>query len=331
MSRNRVTLNDLSRELSLSTCTVSKILNRSFRGYSPETIRRVEACAARLGYAANAQARSLRLKKSMMVGFLLPSAEVSTFGALTDQLELALREHGYQLLSSHSHNDPKEERRLMTALLARGVDALLWIPARDQVDPKAAGLKSSFPAVILDRPLCSAALPFVATNNREAARELGRRVAALGHRQVGVLNAPEGDASMAERCEGLRDHFGEGLQVLDLPNRAEEARKGVARFFTGRDLQRPTALIALSEPLAIGAIAGLRDCDLQIGRDLSFASFDDFPLASHWTPRITAVRQNLGELARRGVELLLARMANPKQRFASIRVDAEIQWRESVV
>ncbi len=334
MSRSRVTLTDLARELQLSTCTVSKILNRSFQGasYSPETIRRVEACARKLGYAANAQARSLRMKKSMMVGFLLPSARVATFGALTDRLELELRNHGYQLLISHSRNDPEAEPRLVSSLIARGVDALIWIPSRDEVTPKTVGLKPGFPVVILDRPECTPEVPFVATDNRIASRELAERIAEMGHRQVVVFNAPEGDRSMKERCDGLCDIFGDRLRVIDLPHRTEKAREAVGQLVEASTPggTGPTVLVALSEPLAIGAIAGLRDHGLRIPEDFSFAAFDDFPLAAHWSPRITAVRQDIGALARESVALLLRRIAAPNERFDDVRVAAEIQWRESV-
>lgn len=333
MSRARVTLSDLASELQLSTCTVSKILNRSFAGasYSAETIRRVEACARKRGYAVNAQARSLRLRRTMMVGFLLPSARVATFGALTDQLELELRQHGYQLLISHSRNDPEAEPGLVSSLIGRGIDALIWIPSRDRVEPKEVGLKPGFPVVILDRPECTRAVPFVATDNRVASRQLAERIAAMGHRRVVVFNAPEGDRSLMERCDGLRDTFGDRLTVVDLPHQAEAAREAVGKLADpGSQTARPTVLVALSEPLAIGAIAGMRDHGLRIPEDVSFAAFDDFPLAAHWSPRITAVRQDIAALARESVALLLRRIAAPGEAFADVRVGAEIRWRESV-
>lgn len=331
MRSNRVTIADLARSLQLSTCTVSKILNRSFNGfsYSKETIQRVEEMAQKMGYAANAQARSLRTRKSMLVGFLLPSAQVSVFGALTDQLELELRNHGYQVLIVHSRNEPEAEPPLIASLLARGIDGLVWIPSQEKVDPQAAGIRPEFPAVILDRPHCTEAIPFVATDNRAAARELASRIYELGHREIGIVNAPAGDRSMRERLEGFRDQFKRGITLMEVAHDAAAAKEAVVALLKKK--RRPSVVVALSETLAIGALAGLRDLELNMPGELSFASFDDFPLASHWAPRLTVVRQDVASLAASAVKLLLERMEAPAAPFEDIRLPATLEWRDSVV
>jgi DNA-binding LacI/PurR family transcriptional regulator len=330
MRRTRVTIADLARSLDLSTCTISRILNRSFDGftYSAETIRRVEERAKKLGYTANTQARSLRTRKTMLIGFLLPSAQVSLFGALTDQLEMELRSHGYQVLIVHSRNDATEEPALIASLLARGIDGLVWIPASDTIDPGVAGLRADFPVVILDRPFCTEAFPFVATENRAAARDLAQRAWNLGHRKIGILNAPDGDRSLRERFEGFRDVFGRSIKLAETPNDAAAAKKAVMAMLDKK--VRPSLLAALSEPLAIGAIAGVRDLGLNFSKELSFVAFDDFPLAAHWSPRITVVRQDVTRLAHETAQLLLARIQKPNAKFDNLRVEATMEWRESV-
>jgi DNA-binding LacI/PurR family transcriptional regulator len=331
MSRSAVTLSDVARSLNLSTCTVSKILNRSFKGfsYSPETIRRVEKAAVRLNYTANAQARSLRTSKSMLVGFLLPSAEFFLFGALTDRLERELRTWGYQVLSVHSRNDVQEEKELIPTLLSRGIDGLIWIPSQSRFSPSEMGLRTGLPAIILDRPFCTTELPFVATDNRAAAQELAKRIRQEGHRSAVVINAAAQDRSMKERCQGMTDVFGKNLRTIDVPNDAAEAKKAILAFI-GLEKKRPTVLVALSEALAIGTLAGLRELNMSIPSEISFAAFDDFPLASHWSPRITVVQQDLEKLASQSAQLLLQRMKSPRKNFENIRIPAQLVWRESV-
>lgn len=330
MNSTRVTITDLARSLDLSLCTVSKILNRSFDGftYSKETIARVNEGAKKMGYRPNRHAQSLRTRKSKLVGLLLPSAQVTFFGAMTDHLELELRNQGYQVLIVHSRNDARIETELIPALLDRGIDGLVWIPSFSHVELGVEVLKSGFPVVILDRPGCTDKMPFVATDNRTAARDLARRIHATGHRTIGILNAPVNDRSMQERFQGICDVFTESVQLIDLPNDATEARLAVGRFAGGG--ARPTAIVALSETLAIGAIAGLRDLGLRMPTDVSFAAFDDFLLASHWTPRITTVRQDVAGLAQAAVNLLLRRMKSPRNRQEDIRVPAILEWRESI-
>lgn len=331
MKNSRVTITDLARSLGLSLCTVSKILNRSFDGftYAPKTIARVEAEAKRLGYRPNPQARSLRTRQSRLIGLVLPSAQIALFGTLTDRLEVELRNRGYHVLIAHTRNDPRVETEVIPEMLERGVDGLIWIPAASRVNLAKAGLRADFPAVILDRSGCTKALPFVATDNRQATRELARRSYELGHRRIGVINAPANDRSMTERLNGLRDVFGDGICLADTDNHPAAGRSATIdlcqRF--GGDF---TLLIALSESLAIGALAGLREANVRITEDMSFAAFDDFPLASHWSPALTVIRQDVMGLARATVDLLFRRIQAPHDSFASIRIGASLEWRGSV-
>ena len=331
MKTKRVTITDLARSLNLSLCTVSKILNRSFDGftYAPKTIARVEAEAKKLGYRPNPQAQSLRTRQSRLIAFILPTPQVALFGTLTDQLEVELRNRGYHVLIAHTRNDPRAEAELIPEILARGVDGMVWIPATSRVNLSKVGLKPDFPVVILDRSGCTTALPFVATNNREATRELARRVYDLGHRRIGVINAPENDRSMTERLKGIRDVFSDEICVCNTDNHPAASRSATIKLYKGSD--KFTMLFALSESLAIGALAGLRDLELRIPEDLSFAGFDDFPLASHWSPSLTVIRQNTAGLARATADLLLKRIQAPHDSFASIRIAASIEWRGSVI
>lgn len=331
MKNQPVTISALARNLGLSTCTVSRVLNKAFKGftYAPETIRRVEEEAARLGYRPNPQARALRTKRTGLVGFILPSARVSVFGELTDRLEYELRTRGYHLLISHSRESADEETYVMQAFLSQGVEGMLWIPLRARVKLESRDVPAHFPMVILDRPSCCPGVSHVTTDNRAAGRMLASRIGEAGHRHVAVINAPRGDRSMKERCEGFRDVFGTDLQVCVVDNDIEQGR-AAGQKLCDKNRRSFTALVALAEPLAIGALAALRDCEVRVPEDLSFASFDDFVLAGHWTPRITALRQDVAEIARRAVEILTERFKTPGLDPEHIRIPVQMHWRDSI-
>ncbi len=336
MKSSRVTIRDVAGALGLSTCTVSKVLNKAFErcSYAKETIERVERKAREMGYTANPQARSLRTRKTMLVGFLLPSAPAAIFGSLADEIEQRLRPHGYQVLITHSRDGIAGERELLTSLLARGIDGLVWVPGQDEIGSLVGEFPPGFPVVILDRPGCGGGIPFVATDNRAATAELARRMRGLGHRRIFVLNAPVGDRSMSERFQGLVDIFGERVRAVNIENdsgQAKESVMGLLREGDGGVL--PDALVALSETLAIGALAGLRDLDIHVPEEISFAAFDDFPLAAHWSPRLTVIRQDVGRLAESAAGILIGRMtgSGSSASCGDVRVPAAMEWRESVV
>ncbi len=324
----RPTLSDLAKSLDLSICTVSKILNTPAGGdsYALATVRRVRAAAARLGYEPNAQARALRTRRSGLIGLILPSARHAFFGELTDQLELRLRAHGLYLMVGHSRGRPEEERQLVRSFLGRGLDGIFWIPSRERPQRGKIGLPGDYPLVILDQPLPRA--DAVVTDNLASSRELGARIHACGHRRILALNASRGDRGMKERQSGLEEVFGAGVEICDTDNSPEAAREALTNILGARF--RFTALVALSEPLALGALAALRDHGIAMPRRLSFAAFDDFPLAAHWSPRITVVRQDVAGLARQAAQKMIHRLASGGVRPTILRVPAILAWRESI-
>jgi len=330
MRSKRVTITDLAQTLQLSTCTVSKVLNRSFDGftYSEATIKRVNAKAKAMGYVPNAQARSLRTRKTMLVVLLLPSAQSMVYGTLTAELEFALRRKGYQVLIAHTQNDPKTEKELIRFFLARGVDGLLWVPTLTKIDIEELGIAFPFPTVLIHR-LHSPHLPFVGSNNEEACEELAKKMLNLGHKSLAVLQSSKNDRSMKERLKGFSNIYGGALQVLDIPNDSDFAKEAAVKLLL--EPKRPTALVALSDLLAIGALAGLHKLGLRIGPDVSFATFDEFPLAARWSPPITLIRSNQKEIAETAVRLLLEYIRGKRREAEQIRLPAELQWRESVM
>ena len=330
MPRHRVTMDDLARRLDLSKCTISRILNRAFDGfsYAPATVRRVDNMARRLGYRPNIHARALRTRRSHLIGLALPTGSIPFFGVLTEHLEAELRAAGYQVLVVHSRNNPRAEEEVLRSLADRGVDGLLWIPVRTRYRAKDSVFRSGIPRVLLDRPIQRGGLPLVATDNRAATRDLGNRLRALGHSSVLAFNAPRADLSMIEREQGLRDVLGDGLVVKNMANVPAAARAAVRALPEAGP--RFTALVALSELLSLGALAGLRDLAWSIPDRISFAGFDDFPLAAHWTPPVTVIRQDLPRLAAAAAAALLAQLRAPAETPASVRVPSILEWRASL-
>lgn len=330
MHTKRPSIASLARRLALSTCTVSKILNRAFDGftYAPATIRRVERMARRMGYRPNLHARSLRTRKSQLIGLLLPTAQIQFFGALTESIEMAMRAAGYQILVTHSREDPATETQQARLLLDRGIDGLLWAPVGRQVRLGSLGLSDTFPLVLLDRPGCSSRIPLVATDNRNAARDLAIRLKQLGHRAVAVLSTVGTDRSIPERLQGIREIFPSHLHLLNTKNEIAAARHAVQALESAP--RAVTALVTLSQTLSLGAISGLRDLGWEIPERISFAGFDDFPLASHWTPPLTVIRQDIETIARRATDRLLSRIEEPSRSSVVERIPPVLEWRESV-
>ncbi|MEI6338823.1 MAG: LacI family DNA-binding transcriptional regulator [Verrucomicrobiota bacterium] len=325
-----MTITELARRLNLSTCTVSKIMNRSFTGvtYASATIRRVEAAALKLGYVPNAHAQSLRTKRSMTIGVVVPSGIPYFTGALVESLEGSLRSIGFETIISHSTADCAKETHLIRNILGRGVDGLLWIPYSN-LSPEELMIPISFPLVLLDRPGFGTKFPTVMTDNRGACRELASRIATAGQKSVMVLSSDCGDKSISEREQGVADVYRSEMKCVNAPNEQGAAYHKVSKIL---DKMAGKTLICLTQCLALGALQAIRDRDFRIGGHLGFASFDDLPLCDIWQPSICRIEQNIEGLGGEAVRLLVAKIQDPTvKQPLEIRMPARLIWDDSVL
>ena len=327
----RVTVTSLARDLGLSTCTVSKILNRSFEGYSyaAETILRVESAAKEQNYIPNAQARSLRTKRSMTIGLVVPTGIPYFSGALVEHIERELRPCGYETIIGHSTGVAAHESKLIKTMLGKGIDGLLWIPHGKTLRPKDFSIADTFPLVLLDRPGCSHRLPTVVTDNEIASLELATRIRDAGHQAVVMLTAnSDEDESISEREAGIRKIFGEAVTLIRSGNEMQEARRAITAVATEI---RGSVLVCLTQNLAMGALKACLDLGIVPGVDVGFASFDDLPMCEIWQPSITRIQQNIELLAKESVRLLMQKMQTPgSQQPLEVRIPATLVWGSSV-
>lgn len=322
--KKKPTVASMARELSLSSCTVSKILNRSFDGftYAPDTIRKVEALAQRCGYVPNAHARSLRTRRSRTIGMVVPSGIPYFTGSLVENVEAELRTQGYETILAHSISDADREAHLIRNILSRGVDGLLWIPDSDQLSPEDLSLPPDFPLVLLDRPGCTRQFPSVITDNRTASRDLAREIAAMGVDSIAVLTSECGDKSLVEREEGVREVFHSRVQRFVVPNESGAAYQFLSTKLAELEGQ---SLLCLAQALALGAIDAIRDRAWLPGREIGFACFDELPLCRIWQPNLCRVEQDLVALGHEAVRLVLEKITRPGvQQAQEIRVPARL-------
>jgi DNA-binding LacI/PurR family transcriptional regulator len=209
-------------------------------------------------------------------------------------------------------------------------------------DPRVeAALARRLPAVTVDQPR-DEPTPFVGIDDRAAARAAAAHLRELGHERVGVLSfirAVDREGTLVldmtlERLEGYKQGLGaawdDDLVRICRPNAAEPARRGALELL--RQAKPPTAILAMSDVLAIGALQAADELGVSVPVELSLVGFDDSPAAALATPPLTTVAQPHEEKGRLATELLLDAIehrAEPKSRPARVILPTELVVRES--
>ena len=322
MPAGPVTLADVARRAGVSSATASRVINGSAKPVDEELRRRVLKAVTELRYVPNAQARMLARAERGAVGVIVHDVSDPYFAEITRGLQRVAIERGTLLVICNSYRDPVREREYVELLGAQRVAAIV-LAGSGYHDAKATrDLDQSLRryqdgggrvAVIGRHELTGDA---VQPANADGARRLGEHVCALGHRAISVIAGPKELTTTTDRLAGLREAL--TAAGVNLPPRrirySDFSRDGGAEAAAELLDAFPatTALIALNDSMAIGALATARGLGRDVPSDLSVTGFDDMPIAQDVTPALTTVRLPLVEMGARALTLALGTHASGK-------------------
>jgi LacI family transcriptional regulator len=313
-SPRAVTLADIAREAGTSASTASRAL--SGRGYvSPEARDRLLAAAERLGYVPNASARTLKQRRSRVIGVVVSDLANQFYARLAAGVEQVLREADYQMMVLGDNTEDGEEVEGARTFLAMRAPGVIMTPAGSEATEL---LVSQGVAVVID--------------NERGAREATAHLIELGHRRVALLGVDTKWTTDAGRLRGYESALEEaGLRADDrlivrIPRHAPDAE---ARIDAMLRAEQPTAIFATNNRLAEQAWRVLRQRGLRLPHDVSLVGFDDVPWMSMVEPGITAVEQPIHELGRQAAALLLRRLEQPELAPSVVRLEPRLVVRGS--
>ena len=307
------TADEIARETGFSITTVRLVINGQSDKYriSAKTQKVIEDYIAIHGYSVNHAARSLKLRRSDTIGFVVPDLANAFFARLMASLEVLCRERDLLLLTVSSHDDPELEKRAVANLLARGVDGLVIAPCQP-VLPRIEN-RARAPIVMFDRDYGSAPYPTVVSDNVQGAQEMTRRMLAEVQKPFAFLCGHADSPSIQDRISGFKAAcaaFGVGdsetLVRLDAEDSTAAGRRLMAALL-GDDQASPPAFMCSSLLVLEGALQQLKARTGRIDPQIMIGTFDDHTMLDLLPNRVVSIRQNEAALASR----IFARLIEP--------------------
>jgi LacI family transcriptional regulator len=306
------TLKDVAREARVSMASVSRALNGT--GVVTESIRaRVLEVAARLQYVPNSGAQSLMARRTRMIGVLLPMLHGEFFSELILGIDLAARARRLQLLVSTSHNCEAEAGDALRAMVGR-VDGLLVMSRHADGRFLHERVPASLPMVLMSTADADQTYASVHVDNYSGAYAMTSHLVKCGHRSIAHVAGPETNVDAQERLRGYR-----AALAADLPGASEDILSGdfteqsghaAARIILSR-AQRPDAIFAGNDMMAIGCLSALTEAGLSVPEDIALAGFDDIPTARFVVPPLTTVRVQIADLGACALDRLATAIEQP--------------------
>lgn len=308
-----VTMGDVAREAGVSMMTVSNVLNGHRRVVAP-TRDRVLAAVELLGYEVNLTARHLRSGRTDTVALIVPSFH-DYFGDVADKIAPLVEEGGRHLVLERTSAQPQSEIESLSVPRLQLYDGVVLSVAgldREHLE----SVRTRAPIVLLGERDAPARFDHVQLANEEGARAATAHMLARGSRRVLVLGgAPDTTSGMASlrRAGWGTAHRDAGLPAdtaLVVPLMAYSARE--SREVLGGLLDeglRVDGVFAVTDTVALGALAALADRGIAVPDDVQVVGFDDLDVGTYMSPSLTTIDPNHGEVARQAVRLLERRMA----------------------
>jgi LacI family transcriptional regulator len=304
------TIKEVARECGVSVATVSRVFNDK-GPVREETRRRILEVAERLRYTPHGAARSLITNETRTVSVLLPDLHGEFFSEVMRGIDSTAHGSGYHLLVASSHNDREEIKALLRAMRGR-VDGLIVMSPDVDAHTLEANLPESLPILLLNCLVDGTSFDSINIDNHGGACAMVRHLAGLGHRRIALIKGTPGNYDARERLRGYRD----AMAALGLDSSPELELDGdfseEAGYRAGRRIlalaDRPSAIFAANDAMAIGCLFALREAGVRVPGSLALAGFDDIPIARYMTPPLTSVSVSIAELGARAMQRLLSSM-----------------------
>ncbi|GAC1682431.1 MAG: LacI family DNA-binding transcriptional regulator [Gemmatimonadaceae bacterium] len=338
-----VTLRDVAKRCAVSTATVSAVVNGA-EWVSRATRTRVQQAVDGMGYRPNQLARGLKTRRGYAVGVIVSDLTNPFFTEIVRSMSQALREKGHALFlcdSDHCFDIGDSNLRM---LLDGHISGLVLVG--DSVPEESLrrharrrGEGGRLPVIAIEREYGVDGISSLLVDSRRGAYVMTQHLLGCGHRRIAMIGGPsEGPGSStygrAQRLAGYQEALSDAG-----PERASPCVvEGNFRYGGGRDAmarllalpERPDAVFAANDMMALGAMDAVRQAGLRVPGDVALAGYDDVPTASLTTPGLTTMAVPKREIGIAAAELLGRQIMQPG-RYRAVRrtFDAELVVRES--
>lgn len=331
-----VTIKDIARESGYSISTVSRVLNHR-SDVSPDAKKKIEEVVAEFNFVPNNNAKHLKQSNSKTIGVLVKGISNMLFASIVEEIQKMIEKTEYTLVVSYLDEDEDEVEQAILLCRERKPLGLLFLGGNPEYFKKGfAGVE--VPCVLVSNRANKMGfdnLSSVATDDIAAARCAVDALFEAGHKKIGILGGDiEKSYTSYQRIRGCQESFAAHGVALDMEHCYEKVRFSFDSAYRGMErlvakFADVTAVFAMSDVMAIGAIRALRDKGYRVPEDISVIGFDGTTLAEYYNPKLATVKQQYQTLATRSVEILFGQIELKKDAIHEI-VPFELVSGESI-
>jgi LacI family transcriptional regulator len=329
-----VTIKDIALHAGVSITTVSHVVNGT--RFVSETARvRVNDAITALKYVPSALARSLKNNRTHTIGMMIPNCSNPFFAELIRGIEDTCFAADFNVILCNSDDDANKQRKYIRVLTEKQVDGLIIFSSGGDTELSQLLREIEMPRILLDREVEQVSADLVEVDHEAGAWIATRHLIDLGHKRIACITGPLDLAPARQRLNGYRRAIAEaGLPVtpmweVDGGFTSEMGYSAMQRLLVLS--QKPSAVFASNDLMAIGAICAATAHGLRVPEDVSVVGFDDIALAAYSSPPLTTVVQPKHQLGAMAASFLIERIAHPDRPLRREILQPKLSLRKSTM
>jgi DNA-binding LacI/PurR family transcriptional regulator len=333
-----ITIRDVAHQAGVSIATVSYVLNNS-APVSTATRQKVIEAVESLGYRPNITARNLKANETRMIGYawhnFMPDGKINI---LLDRfiytMAMAAESYGYHVLT-FAQPEADSVRTYEELIFTNRVDGFV-VSNTNRDDARIQRLiDMKVPFASFGRANDTWDFPYVDVDGQRGTELVVEHLLERGHRDIAFIGWPEGSLNGDARFQG----YGDALSCIGIVpsqelvmrtiNSVDDAYHATQELIANTPTRRPTAIVCISDLIAVGAMHCLADLGFGIGEDIALTGFDDDPMSEHLRPGLTSVHQPIDTIAAQVIDLLMAEIEKRPTPNRHILMAPELKVRAS--
>lgn len=325
----KVTIRDVATRCGVSVATVSRVINNSDQ-VTAETKKKVLKVIDELGFIPNTNARGLSTRSTNTVGIIVPNVSNPFFGELIQGAERAASENGYQIIILNSGYSREKTLKDIMVLQSRDVDGIIMSTA--DIDEKTLDYlhDNQIPFVLMGPVQYRYPVNYVSVDNMEGARMAVQHLIDLGHEKIAYCTEKHDNYLNQLRYDGYRKALtSKGIEFDQNMYFENDVEKNVARMLLMEKGNRPTAIFAFNDNLALSYMEALERNGVRIPEDMAVVGFDNIKFASYYAIQLTTIDNRQEEFGREGFEILMDILKNDGKKTQQIITKPQLVVRRS--
>ena len=304
-----IKLEDVARRVGMSKSTVSLALNGSNK-VNLNTRNLILQVAGEMGYTPNPHARKLAMRKSNMIGLIVPDIQNVYYASLVSFTARVLRNSGYGLFISISENSRKREKQIVQEMIENRMDGVLLVPLNKPNEDIGYLLTleaAEIPMVYVTSQYPGVQRPYVMCDLYSGMRKIVRLLYEEGHRKIAMMTGPSGVYCMDQREMGYRDELRAlGLQYENIMQLEDvDYASALSQVLTLREPEMD-AIACVNDMMALGVINALNLNGFHVPGDIAVSGYDDLIYSRISSVPITTVKQDLETVADIATQMILS-------------------------